>query len=239
MITKLLNFLPLHTGNRGIDRERLVQLAEQDWPSLKPQKATLSAVFRVKNAQDTLWLSYLSIAPLCSQVIIIDNESTDATAVIIARIKIHCEQRGVAFVTQSYNKPIATFGRSYQAQLAEDKSQSIADYYNFAFSHVTSNYAIKVDAGCIFYPKALKAMRRAIDSNRPLVRMRGMEYFGKTMAYEPRLFSMDAYGGFVDGPYYEVIKLKDRHQKYNPRNFYLPPAYLHFSRLILSETWQK
>lgn len=237
MITTLLNLLPLHTGNRGIDRERLVQQAERNWPSLKPKKATVSAVFRVKNAEATLWLSYLSIVPLCQEVIIIDNASTDATATIITRIQKHCEQLGIAFVTQTYNRPIATFGSTYQAKLEEDNRQSIADYYNFAFSHVTSDYAIKADAGCIFFPKALKALKQAIDANRPLMRMRGIEYFGKTMAYEPRLFQMDSYDGFFDGPHYEVMKLKNNRQRYNPRNFYLPPAYLHFSRLILTETW--
>ena len=229
--------LPLHTGNRGINRERLLEQASQDWPSLKPQNASLSAVFRVKNAQETLWISYLSIVPLCHEVIIIDNNSTDGTGAVIARIKAHCDKLGVRFITKSYEPPIAAFGSSYQAQLSDDSTKSIADYYNFAFSHVTSDYAIKADAGCLFFPKALKAMRDAVNANKPIVRMRGIEFFGKTMAYEPRLFSMASYDGFVDGQQYEVMKLKHKAVKYNPRNFYLPPAYLHFSRLLVSENW--
>ena len=237
MITTLLNMLPLHTGNRGIDRERLVEQASQVWPSLKPQNASLSAVFRVKNVQETLWLSYLSIVPLCHEVIIIDNNSTDSTGAVATRIKAHCDKQGVRCIIKSYDRPIAAFGNTYQAQLADDKTKSIADYYNFAFSHVTSDYAIKADAGCLFFPKALKAMKDTIDANRPIMRMRGIEFFGKTMAYEPRLFSMASYDGFIDGKQYEVMKLKHNSVKYNPRNFYLPPAYLHFSRLLVSENW--
>lgn len=232
MITRLLNIVPLHTGNRGIDKDKLWDFAQKTQRDFQPKTKSVSAVFRVKNVAHSLWPSYLSIAPLCQEIIIIDNQSTDDTAAIIALIADHCAAHNKRFIHHNYDQPIAAFGQSYQAAVTKDEALSIAKYYDYAFSFVTSDYAIKADAGCLFFPKALHAMKEKIDKNRPLIRMRGMEYYGKTMAYEPRLFSMSSYDGFRDGPQFEIMQIKNKRQKYDPRNFYLPPAYMHFTRLL-------
>lgn len=232
MITKLLNSIPLHTGNRGIDKDALWSFAKDSQLNFRPTRHSVSAVFRIKDVEHSLWLSYLTIAPLCDEIIVIDNGSSDKTPSIIDMIATHCKASKRKFIHQNYNQKIARFGKDYQQVLSDNPAQSIASYYNYAFSFVTSDYAIKADAGTLFFPKALSAMQRKINNSRPIIRMRGIEYFGKTMAYEPRLFSMSAYDGFYDGRDYEIIQLKQPIQKYDPRNFYFPPAYLHFSRLI-------
>ena len=230
MLTKVLNNFPPFLGNRGID-PKVVRIFQENLAKQKP-KRNVSAIFRVKNCESSLLPSFFSLAPLLHEVVFVDNLSTDKTMQVIENLEAVCKQIGIKCVISEYNTPIARHGIGYSQEIKDRPEASIAKYYNYAFSLASSEYLMKADANLIYFPKAIARFSHLIDNKRPLVRYRGCEIFGKTMAYEPSIVHETLFDGFIDSEKYEVIKLRDRLQKYNPRNFYLHPAFLHYRRIF-------
>lgn len=117
---------------------------------------TLSAVFRIKNAETYLEISVTSIAPICTEIIIVDNNSSDKSLEICYRLQ---EQlRDICDIKiYSYNNRLAIAGENYHNNLSE--SNSLAAYYTFAFSKATSDYVMKADAHLLYTPLALKKFK--------------------------------------------------------------------------------
>ena len=230
MITKLLNIIPPFFGNRGMHPD-VVEQFQRNLVNQKPERS-VSAVFRVKDCESSLLPSFLSIAPLLTEVIFVDNLSTDKTMDVIRKLEAICNEVGIKCVINEYETRIARHGEGYKQELKSRPEASIAKYYNHAFSLASSEYLMKADANLIYFPKAIARFTQMIDRKRPLIRYRGCEIFGKTMAYEPSIFHESLFDGFVDADKYEVVKLRDNNQKYNPKNFYYQPAFIHYRRLF-------
>jgi glycosyltransferase involved in cell wall biosynthesis len=231
MLTRALNYIPLFLGNNGISKSFSDKFMYDLYEERK-YASDLAAVFRVFDAENSLLASFLSLAPFINEVVIVDNASKDQTADIITKIDEYCSRFHIKFKRKFYGKRIVRFGPGYLNRLQLNPAGSIADYYNFAFADCDSRYLLKADSGLIFFPSAMIDITGMLEKKRPVIRFRGVEISGKTMAYEPRIFSQGAFDGFHDSTEYEVLKLKDRSMKYDPRNFYLRPAYIHYRRIF-------
>ena len=235
VVTRVLNSLPMHLGNIGIDKHLADSAANEFFTQNGPERP-VSAVFRVKNAEHTLLPSFLSILPLVAEVVVVDNMSGDATEDAIATISDICERLKINFIFSRYSQDISRHGLGYKSALAERPETSIAKYYEFAFSLATKDYLLKADSSCLFFPRAIRAIVHMLNQGRPLIRFRGQEIFGKTMAYEPSLFSREIYRGFIDCEESEIVRFSKPMAKYDIRNFYFPPAFLHYRRVAHRHT---
>ena len=105
-------------------------------------------MIRVKNEEEFLLPSVLSVAELVDEIIIIDNLSTDRTSVIINELK---KQIGSKIKTFSYPYEVARMGEEYQAlQKIDPNSPSLLhNYYNWCLSKCTMPFIMKWDGDMI------------------------------------------------------------------------------------------
>ncbi|MGL6308667.1 glycosyltransferase family 2 protein [Aeromonas veronii] len=190
---------------------------------------TLSAVFRVKNAETYLELSVTSIALICSEIIIVDNNSSDRTLEIANEIKDKlsniCDVK-----IYSYNKELAIAGENYGRFLT--KENSLASYYDFAFSKATSEYVMKADAHLLYVPKALIKIQDMLKKNKRVIIFRGVEVYGMKLSFERYIFKNDGTYSFVDGIFYEELKFNYRLSKLEQLlSTVFMPCFIHFKRL--------
>lgn len=231
MITRLLNFLPAYLGNTGLDT-KLADVAMDDFYSIPRPNQSVSAVVRVKNGEFLLMPSVVSVLPFISELVIVDNMSTDKTSDVIDQVQDIAENYGINLIRKKYEIEVHRHGDNYQRKLFDRPDGSIADFYNYAFSLASGEYVFKLDAGCIFFPNAIRRFVSMVSADRPLIRYRGIEAFGKTMAYEPSIIKRELLGGYRDSKKFEEIILSQKIPRYDIRNFYLPPAFLHYRRLV-------
>jgi glycosyltransferase involved in cell wall biosynthesis len=164
--------------------------------------------------------------------VVVDNMSTDKTSDVIDQVQDVAENYGVNLIRKKYEIEVHRYGDNYQRKLFDRPDGSIADFYNYAFSEASGEYVFKLDAGCIFFPNAIRRFVSMVSNDRPLIRYRGIETFGSSMAYEPSIIKRELFGGFRDSKNYEEIILSRTFPKYDIRNFYLPPAFFHYRRLL-------
>ncbi|ENM5780319.1 hypothetical protein ACXR5E_003327 [Vibrio mimicus] len=203
--------------------------------SKRSKHGSVSAIYRVKNGSATIEASILSIAPLCSEIIIVDNDSSDKTIEIAERLK-----KELSDITSikifNYNRKLALAGYGYKDKVKKDPDASLAKFYTYCFSLGTRDYVMKCDAHYIFTPRGLINIQKKLLLNPDIVRFRGAEIFGKYIAYEPFIMRNNGSFSFVDGDEYEIIKLR------NPvkmMDFYkstiISPCYMHVKRLSYSK----
>ena len=190
---------------------------------------TLSAVFRVKNAEAYLETSVSSIAPICKEIIIIDNNSLDKTLEICAKLKENlkniCEVK-----VYSYNRELAIAGEEYAMHVNENNS--LAEYYKFAFSKATSEFVMKADAHLLYTPLGLKRIQDKLKEGRRVIIFKGVEIYGMKLSFERYVFKNDSSFKFVDGRYYEELKFDYKLSKWEQiRSTIITPCFIHFKRV--------
>lgn len=201
----------------------------------KDTEPSVSAIFRVKNGEEYIESAILSVSPLASEIVVIDNQSTDETKSIVYRLK----KQLVDVVNISYHyypDEVELAGSGYLERVKSNPSRSLAKFYTYCFSLGTCDYLMKCDAHVVFTPQGIKAIRDALVSRPKNIRFTGMEIFGKSLNYEPSLFKNDDNYKFVDLDEWEKLLFED-----DNGTLIDTPVFIHLKRLsyikgILSET---
>ncbi|MGZ0749367.1 glycosyltransferase [Kluyvera sichuanensis] len=214
-------------GRLGFDRkvgqfQRKIILNKDNIPSI-------SAVFRIKNAAVYLEASVMSISPICKEIIIVDNDSSDDSLSLC--YKLQNILRGVCDLKiYSYKYKLAIAGEGYHDNLTEENS--LARYYSFAFSKATSDYVMKADAHLLYTPSALEKIQKKIKEGRRVVIFRGVELYGMKLSFERYIFRNDSSFNFIDGRLYEELHFNYKISKWEQlRSTIMTPCFIHFKRI--------
>ncbi|WP_283392569.1 glycosyltransferase [Photobacterium phosphoreum] len=189
---------------------------------------SISAVYRVKNAESCLELSILSIASICSEIIIIDNNSSDKTLVIAKKIQQNlssvCEVKIYA-----YKNNLSIAGDDYKIGLTTESS--LANYYTYCFSKATCDYVMKCDAHLIYTPQSLVKIQKKLKEKRRVIIFRGVELYGMKLSYERYIFKNDNSFKYIDGDCYEELVFDYKLSKIEQiRSTILTPCFIHVKR---------
>lgn len=197
--------------------------------SSKKKLPTISAVFRVKNAEAYLETSVSSIAPICKEIIIVDNNSSDNTLELCSKLKENlksvCEVK-----IYSYNRELAIAGEEYSKYVNE--FNSLSSYYTFAFSKATSDFVMKADAHLLYTPIGLKKIQQKLKKGRRVIIFKGVELYGMKLSFERYVFKNDSSFRFVDGELYEELVFNYKLSKWEQlRSTIITPCFIHFKRV--------
>ena len=201
--------------------------------SKKKTLPTLSAVYRVKNAEPFLYMSIYSIAPICSEIIIVDNNSSDNTLEIAEKIKSELKSR-VNVKIYSYKQELAIAGQNYSTEL--ETKGSLAEYYTYCFSKATSDYVMKCDAHLLYNPKGLLAIQTKLVKSPRIIIFRGVEIFGLNLPFERYIFQNNKDYKYEDGEFYEHLRFTYNLTKFEQyKSTIFSPVFLHYKRVIYSK----
>lgn len=119
------------------------------WPWARPegQSPGTTAVLRVKDEAPSLPFVLPPLLRACDRVLLVDNGSTDGSAEV-ARDSAARAGRGDALTVLSYPFRVARAGAEHLAQ-HELSVHSLAYFYNWCFSHVTTRYSWKWDGDMV------------------------------------------------------------------------------------------
>jgi glycosyltransferase involved in cell wall biosynthesis len=117
------------------------------WDRDEPQRAGTTAVLRVKNEAPSLPFVLPPLLRACDQVLVVDNGSTDGTPEVARQTadQLGCGQR---LTVLDYPFAVARAGAEHLAQ-HERSVHSLAYFYNWCFSHVTTRYSWKWDGDMV------------------------------------------------------------------------------------------
>lgn len=132
------------------------------WLAYKDTKS-ISAMMRVKNEEEFLYEAVLSIIELVDEVVIIDNESTDATPLVIAGLLEQFSQKIRCF---TYPYKIARYGeeniRLASTYAGRHSPSLLMNFYNWSVSKCRYKFILKWDGDTIAtaaFAEALQAFK--------------------------------------------------------------------------------
>ena len=108
------------------------------------KKPGITAMIRVKNEESNIADCIASVMPCVDEVLVIDNDSTDATVSKIQDLLQH-EEFSKPLRLLSYPFTVARCG-SEHAETHEQSVHSLSYYYNWCLSHCRTSHVIKWDA---------------------------------------------------------------------------------------------
>lgn len=196
--------------------------------SIRDQIPSISAVYRVKNVEDNLFMSVMSLAPICTEIVCVDNCSDDNTRTVINKLQTNLKRLNVELKFYSYDQPIARYGDGYSHDICDDPTKSIAKYYNYAFSKATCDYVIKADANNLYLPNGLSWLQDCVEKEPDLVFYEGLDVAGRMISSEPRLYRRNLFR-YCDGEKYEFLDINTHKYKkivsYRPKYLHLRNGY--------------
>jgi Sulfotransferase family len=126
------------------------------WAEEKPQQG-FTAVVRVKNEARALPWVLPSLLAAVARVLLVDNGSTDGTA-DVARAAAAEARAAERLEVCDYPFAVARCGEEHLGTPAESV-HSLAYFYNWAFSHARTSYALKWDGDMVLTDTAVGALR--------------------------------------------------------------------------------
>lgn len=194
---------------------------------------SIAAIYRVRNGSQYIELSIMSIAPICSEIIIVDNGSTDGTLEIVKRLKEELSSICDIKIFH-YNTPVALAGKGYRDEVKRYPERSLAKYYNYAFSLASSEYLMKCDVHYIYTPAGINRIQSKIINSYKSIKLftfRGVEIFGELLACEPYLIKRGCFE-YYDSDMFELLKLKfKRSLKQRIKGRISTPCFIHVKRI--------
>lgn len=155
---------PVVFRNREGEEEFNFTLKHKDRPH------GVTAMMRVKNEERMIEASVSSALAAFSDVVLIDNGSTDRTLERVDAIANRPENKGRVKVYK-YPFSVARCGEEHNST-PEDSVRSLAYYYNFCRSKCTHTFFIKWDADMVFRKDRLQEFKDSIQEligRRPLL----------------------------------------------------------------------
>lgn len=125
---------------------------------LNIRKSGVSGIMRVKNDAEFIEYSIESCIHALDELIIVYNDCSDDSPLIIEKMKKKYPEKIKVF---EYQHKIFSVGLTkeefeYVRELPEDSEHLLATYYNYALSKATFKYALKIDADQIYFSKTLQ-----------------------------------------------------------------------------------
>ena len=184
-------------------RERLRRAMKPVLSLSRPRTKAISAMMRVRNEEEYLLPSVLSIIDIVDEVVIVDNLSDDQTPMIIKYLSRRYPTKVRRY---SYPYRVARPGSENSALAATPAGKRspalLANFYNWCLCRCTHAYALKWDGDMVAGPDLERALRIFRQSRDQVVCLSGGNVhpsFGCYIAddatyssidhYEPRLFA--------------------------------------------------
>jgi len=126
----------------------------------KNKKKRISAMIRVKNGEDFLEASVLSIASVVDEVVFINNQSSDNTSEIIDSLALHLKDQ-LLIKKFEYNYNVVRVGEeSFILQKKEPRSPCLThNFYNWCVKQCSCPFILKWDDDMIATPELLKEIK--------------------------------------------------------------------------------
>jgi hypothetical protein len=121
-----------------------------------PLTAGMTAIVRVKNEARALPWSLPPLLRAVDRVVVVDNGSTDGTAAVAREVA--AAVRGAPLEVVAYPFLVARCGAEH-LRTPESSVHSLAYFYNWAFAHVRTTYALKWDGDMVLSDSAVLALR--------------------------------------------------------------------------------
>ncbi|MDM2796623.1 MULTISPECIES: glycosyltransferase family 2 protein [Citrobacter] len=225
----MLSFQKWKINEKNVDRlafDQYVKKRITRQNDYKKKLPTVSAIYRVKNGAEYIEASILSIATFVTQIIIVDNNSSDDTRRIAERLS-HDLKDICQIKIYTYTKNVAIAGEGYIQNLDGDDN-SLASFYNYSFSLGDCDYLMKVDAHYIFSSYGIDVLQKQLAKKYDGIVYRGIEFYGKWMSNEMFLYKRSLGLKYEDGDFYECL-IWDR-KKLRIKTL-IKPIYLHMKRI--------
>lgn len=208
-----------------IEFDRLTQVELSRVLDRRNELPKISAIYRVKNGSLNIKNAVYSITPLCSEIIIVDNGSTDNTLDVLKNLKYELE--GIVDIKIfNYRKSVRIAGMQ-----PTEHDVSLSQYYDYCFSLGNSEYLMKCDAHCYFIPRALSIIQERLNSRPKAIYFRGVEIYGKKLSNEAYLFRKDSGFFFKEGEKYEELVIPNKGGTFKRlRSTIFEPCFIHFKR---------
>lgn len=225
--------LKLRNVNSNLDRSDFDNTSKRTIEYLLDRKKKLpsiSAIYRVKNGSSSLELSILSVAAICTEIIIIDNLSTDNTREIVKKLQF--ELKDICSIKLfTFDKKVTVAGNNYSKKLNKNEA-TLSEFYNECFHKGNCDYLMKVDSHLIFSVRGLFEIQKKLSILPRFIIYRGVEAFGKKMSFEFYLFKNDTSFTFLDGKFYEKLTFSYKINFFEKfKNTIFEPVYIHVKRL--------
>jgi glycosyltransferase involved in cell wall biosynthesis len=136
----------------------------------------ISAFMRIKNGEDYLRVSILSIINQVDEIICVFNSSIDKTEDILVEL-----EKKYPKIIKVYKYIPDVYPPNSQKYIETDETSvhSLSYYYNFALSKTTKKYCIKVDDDEIFFDNSLINIKSIIEKSNDefCIGIRGINLF--------------------------------------------------------------
>lgn len=121
-------------------------------------KNGVSGIMRIKNDAKFILPSVLSCIDALDELVIVWNDCSDNSEEEIHKVKDLFPDKVKIFeyYPKVYSINLSKEEYEYVKSLPNDSPHLLCNYYNFALSKVTYNYALKIDADQIYYTEKLK-----------------------------------------------------------------------------------
>lgn len=138
------------------------------------RESGISAFMRIKNGEDYLEKSIMSVIGQVDEIICVFNNSNDRTEQIL----IDLEKKYSKIKTYKYIPEVYPPNSKQYKQEPESSVHSLSYYYNFAMSKTTKKYLFKFDDDEIFFPGCLRKFENILkNKNKSCIGLRGINLF--------------------------------------------------------------
>jgi glycosyltransferase involved in cell wall biosynthesis len=120
----------------------------------------ISAFMRIKNGEDYLKASILSIINQIDELICVFNGCTDNTEKILLELE---KQYPAKMVVYKYIPEVYPVNSEKYLNTEENSVHSLVYYYNFALSKTTKKYCMKLDDDQIYFSNKLLELKKEMD----------------------------------------------------------------------------
>jgi glycosyltransferase involved in cell wall biosynthesis len=136
----------------------------------------ISAFMRIKNGEDYLKQTILSIINQVTEIICVFNNSNDNTEDILLELE---KKYPKIIKVYKYIPEVYPPNSQKYIETNETSVHSLVYYYNFALSKTTKKYCIKIDDDEIFFPNSLNKIKSIIEKSKEAfsIGIRGINLF--------------------------------------------------------------
>ena len=202
----------------------------------------VSGILRVKNDSRFIRDCIESCIDALDELIIVHNDCTDNSPSVIERMREQYPDKIKVFEYpyKVYGPGLTKEEYDYACSLPADSPHLLCNYYNFALSKVTSDYAMKIDADQFYFPDVLHKwcdIARGGELAKPGNRLIGFLFHYYLLLY--RFISIKLNKRIRILPSWLSQKMRCHYEQFAVTQFKKGKACLSFSgiNLIKSDSW--